>query len=95
MGGKPRAPVPRGHVRVGSVVIPDPTKPHVHADMICARCHHAGMLIVPELAPKAVCLAGCPKPWHCTKCEMEAAGEAGPPLHATWCESATAVVEQG
>jgi hypothetical protein len=95
MGGKPHARQPRTVTLANGWVIPDPAKPRVAEDMICMRCRHVGMLIVPGLVGKAVCLAGCPKPWYCTKCETEATGELGPPSHAPWCETAPAAAAEG
>ena len=59
----------------------DPTKARIFHHMTCMRCEHEGMLILGSGV--ALCLARCPKPWVCKKCNG-----LNVPMHARWCERA-------
>lgn len=59
----------------------DPTKPHINHHMTCMRCEHGGMLLLGDGV--TLCLARCPKPWTCKKCDG-----LNVPMHTRWCERA-------
>ncbi|MFA9271824.1 MAG: hypothetical protein ACEQSX_13910 [Baekduiaceae bacterium] len=63
----------------------DPTGPRILHRMQCLRCLQEGMLLLGTGSPPgtALCVARCPKPWHCPKCEGRGTKE-----HTRWCEAA-------